>query len=167
MKKCKECKADKDKSEFYGLQGECKECTKKRVRIREENLRKNPEWLKKEHERQREKYHRLNYKEKHNPSPEAKKLAMQKQREKFPEKYKAKSLTSHMKPKIKDNQLHHWSYNLEHAKDIIELSILDHAKIHRFIKYDKNTFMYKDLNGNLLDTKEKHLELIQKILLNF
>ena len=32
MKKCKECNVEKDKSLFYGVQGECKECTKARVK---------------------------------------------------------------------------------------------------------------------------------------
>jgi len=68
---------------------------------------------------------------------------------------------------IKGNELHHWNYNNEFAKDVIELSKSDHEKIHRFIKYDKKTFMYKDLNGALLDTKEKHLELINKVIENF
>jgi hypothetical protein len=33
-KKCKDCGQTKNKSEFYGAQGECKECTKARVRKR-------------------------------------------------------------------------------------------------------------------------------------
>lgn len=33
MKKCKNCKKDKDESRFYGVQGECKECTKSRVKL--------------------------------------------------------------------------------------------------------------------------------------
>lgn len=32
MKVCKDCKEEKDQSLFYGVQGECKECTKLRVR---------------------------------------------------------------------------------------------------------------------------------------
>jgi hypothetical protein len=32
MKNCKDCKIDKDPVLFYGLQNECKECTKKRVK---------------------------------------------------------------------------------------------------------------------------------------
>lgn len=32
MKKCKECGLVKEQSEFYGVQGECKECTKLRVK---------------------------------------------------------------------------------------------------------------------------------------
>jgi len=31
MKKCKDCQAEKPQKDFYGKQGECKECTKKRV----------------------------------------------------------------------------------------------------------------------------------------
>lgn len=72
-----------------------------------------------------------------------------------------------IKPTIKGNELHHWSYTLRHALDVIELSPKDHAKIHRFIKYDQKTFMYKDLNGKLLDTREKHEDLINKVLMNF
>lgn len=31
MKKCKDCKKEKARELFYGVQGECKECTKKRT----------------------------------------------------------------------------------------------------------------------------------------
>ena len=82
---------------------------------------------------------------------------------KYPEKYKAK-IKSKRIPCQKGNQLHHWNYNIEFAKDVIELTPKDHAKIHRFIKYDKKTFMYKDLNGVLLNKKQKHLDLINKVL---
>jgi len=167
MKQCKECKVIKEKNNFYGVQGECKECTKQRIKNREQKLRLNDEWKDKERLRQREKYYRLNYKEKHKPSPESKKIAMDKYIKKYPEKVRAKSLSRKLRPLIKTNQLHHWNYNIEFAKDVIELSIKDHSKIHRFIKYDQKTFMYKDLNGILLDTKEKHIELINKVLENF
>lgn len=167
MKTCKECKVLKDETEFYGQQGECKLCTRIRVKKREEKLRSNPEWHEKEKERHRDKYYRLNYKEKHKPSPEKKKEIIARNKAKYPEKYKAKCLSGHLNPVTKGNELHHWNYNIEFAKDVIELSKSDHAKIHRFIKYDQKTFMYKDLNGILLDTKEKHLELINKVILNF
>lgn len=167
MKICKECKIEKESIDFYGLQGECKECTKKRVKIREENLRQNPEWLEKEKQRQREKYYRLQYKEKHKPTSEKKKQIMKRYVEKYPEKQKAKNISQDIKPLVLGNHLHHWNYHIEFAKDVIELSPKDHAKIHRFMKYDKKTFMYKDLNGNLLDTREKHEQLIDKVLENF
>lgn len=167
MKICKDCKVEKQKTDFYGVQGECKSCTKNRVRLREQIILSTPEGLEKERKRHREKYHRLGYLEKHKPTPEQKKKAMQKQRLKDPEKYRAKNLSQRVGVKVKGNHLHHWNYNIEFAKDVIELNPSDHAKIHRFIKYDKKTFMYKDLNGVLLDTKEKHLELIDKVLKTF
>lgn len=167
MKQCKQCELEKLESDFYYGQKKCKECVKLNVREREKNLRQDKDWYEKEKTRHREKYHRLNYKEKHKPSPENKKKVIERYKLKYPEKYSAKCKTSEMKPIIKGNELHHWNYNKEFAKDIIELSKLDHAKIHRFIKYDKKTFMYKDLNGVLLDTKEKHLELINKVIENF
>jgi hypothetical protein len=167
MKICKECKIEKESIDFYGIQGECKECTKKRVKIREENLRQNPEWLEKEKQRHRDKYYRLQYKEKHKPTSEKKKETMERYNNRYPEKRKAKNISQRIAPTIKGNELHHWNYNIEYAKDVIELSPKDHAKIHRFMKYDQKTFMYKDLNGNLLNTREKHEELIDKVLENF
>mgnify|MGYP003501585001 CR=1 FL=1 len=167
MKCCIKCKEEKHESDFYGLQGDCKSCTKERVRKRELLLRENPEWLEKERKRQREKAIRLGYKEKHKPSPEKKKEMMDKYKLKYPEKQSAKNLCWNINPLVVGNHLHHWNYNIEFAKDVIELSPSEHAKIHRFIKYDQKTFVYKDLNGVLLDTKQKHLELISKVLLNF
>ena len=60
------------------------------------------------------------------------------------------------------NHLHHWNYNITFAKDVIELEPKQHATIHRFIRYDQETFMYRDLENNLLDTKEKHLDYISR-----
>jgi len=57
MKQCKECKVVKEKNNFYGVQGECKECTKQRVKLREQNLRLDKDWHEKEKQRHREKYH--------------------------------------------------------------------------------------------------------------
>jgi len=167
MKECKECKTKKEISDFYNGQGECKECTKKRVRLREEKLKQNPDWVEKEKARHRDKYYRLDYKEKHKASPEKQRERTLKYRSMYPEKYKAITVSQRLSPLVSGNELHHWSYNIEHAKDVIELNPKDHAKIHRFIKYDQKTFMYKDLNGNLLETREKHQELIDKVLKNF
>lgn len=164
MKQCKECKVVKEKNDFYGLQGECKQCTKKRVKLREQEKRKDSEWLIQEQKRHREKYHRLNYKEKYRPSSEDKKQTMKKYKEKYPEKLIAQNISQRMSRETKGNHLHHWNYNIEFVKDVIELSVKDHFKIHRFIKYDSKNFIYLDINGNPLDTKEKHILFINKIL---
>lgn len=45
MKVCKDCGKEKDNSDFYGKQGECKECTKARVRkYRAENIERVREY---------------------------------------------------------------------------------------------------------------------------
>ena len=45
MKKCKECKEIKEDDCFYGVQGECKECTKIRIKkYRRENVGKDREY---------------------------------------------------------------------------------------------------------------------------
>jgi len=87
MKNCIICKAIKPLDEFYkhkkmtdGHLNKCKECTKSQSKERENKLRLNPDWVEKEKERAREKYHRLNYREKHKPSPESKKKAVDRYR---------------------------------------------------------------------------------------
>ena len=92
---------------------------------------------------------------------------MNKYFEKYPEKKKSHNKCSKIFPKTKGNVLHHWSYNEEHSKDIIELTKEQHYLIHRFLCYDKLTFMYKIKDTDiLLNTKELHLEFINKILSN-
>lgn len=77
MKKCKYCEKIKPQTDYYGIQGECKSCTKKRV---QQNYRKNIE-------------HYINYEKQREQNPErkAKKLEYQRRsRAKFPGKYKAR-----------------------------------------------------------------------------
>lgn len=77
MKKCKDCGKNKKESDYYGIQNECKECTKKRVRI---NYRKNIE-------------HYTAYEKERFQKPERKHKALQYQknrRAKYPGKNKAR-----------------------------------------------------------------------------
>lgn len=174
MKICFKCNVEKPLTEYYkhkamsdGYLGKCKVCTKSDTKKRTDVLLKNPQWHEKEKQRHREKYYRLQYKDKHKPDPEDKKKAMDRYNKKFPEKQKCKSLMGKLKPKTKGNHLHHWSYNTEHAKDVIELTISEHNKVHRFLKYDQSEFMYRCKNNKLLDSRQKHLAYIGFIILYF
>jgi hypothetical protein len=160
MKKCKECKKVKDEFEFYGVQGECKECTKKRVRLRESSLRKNPDWVEKERARAIEKYVRL-YRKSLKPYPVYKNGIISYE-DKFPEKIAAKNLSQHIRT-TNGEQKHHWSYCEEHYKDVIFLSHKDHVKLHKYLYYDQKKKKYRTLAGKLLNTKEKHLNYFEQI----
>lgn len=170
-KKCFICNLEKPLSEYYkhkqmadGHLGKCKECTKSQSDVREKNLRKDSEWVEKEKKRAREKYHRLYSDGRHYPSTEDKRETMKRYKEKYPEKTKAKNASYRLPKLSKENHLHHWSYNKEHYKDVIELTHTEHFKLHRYLIYDQERMMYRRIDNNvLLDTRESHENYIKEI----
>lgn len=164
MKKtCTKCGQDKGISEFYkhklakdGLQSNCIDCVKSHAKKRQEEINNSPERKEQEKKRHREKYYRLGYKEKHKPTSEQKKKAMFNYSSKYPEKISAKNRCSIKAGKGKN--VHHWSYNQQHWNDVFILSISEHNKLHRYLRYDQESMMYLTLQGRLLDTKESHAE---------
>lgn len=145
-----------------GHLNKCKTCNKIDADVNyKKRLESEPLFRESEKKRAREKYFRLGYKDVYKQSPDKQTQNCRNDRAKFPEKYKARTACNRMKL---ENGLHchHWSYQVAHHKDIIPMSILDHAKLHRYIVYDPERFMYRVAEtGLLLDTRDDHEKYIE------
>lgn len=158
-KQCFKCNVVKPLTEFYkhpkmpdGHVNKCKTCNLKDVKGNYIVNKNNPNFIEKERKRGRQKYHRL-----YVGTGKAKPRNNIKYHEKYPEKRIVTDKCQHMKKPFDGAEKHHWSYNIEHAKDVIWLSKKHHMKAHRFIIYDQERFMYRRFDNNvLLDTKESH-----------
>lgn len=158
---CFKCQKIKPLNQFYkhkkmsdGHLGKCIDCAKNDVMIRTLMLRDNPEWIKKERERAREKYHRLGYKNRRIVT-EA--------------KYPWKALSqfkglAKKHPLGKGLEHHHWNYSLNYVEDFIVLTTFEHKRLHAQMKIDIKRKIFKTKDGKWLDTKRKHINYIKKVL---
>jgi hypothetical protein len=159
MKKCSNCGLAKPLDQFYQAQKSkdgraynCKDCH----RAHYQKLREDPDWVEKERARCREKGH------KYKPTKEKARVYLSRYYEKFPEKKAVERLKERTaRPGF---NYHHWSYQLEHKDDVIELTVQKHRAAHTFLKYDKGAQMYRTLNGDLLDTRQKHEQYLCEVL---
>jgi hypothetical protein len=60
-------------------------------------------------------------------------------------------------PKKEGTHNHHWSYRKEHYKDIINVDIPTHNKIHVITIYDQERQLYRTISGILLDSRESYI----------
>jgi len=171
MKKCKKCGVTKSLEDYYrangmkdGLASECKSCVKIKERNRVSILRNDIVWLEKERLRCRNKQRKS---PKYIRDPEKLRAKYLSYNAAYPEKQLSRNATRNMIVEC-GCQNHHWSYNEEHYRDIISLTVRDHNKAHRYMVYDQERFMYRRSTDNvLLDTKEVHQDWINHILENF
>lgn len=169
MKICNTCFTEKKLYEFHKNSKTkdlraytCKACMNIRSKNTYQNIKNNPLLSENERIRHNEKYLRL-YKKSFKPLKE---FGIENKRYNYAHNYPEKILIAGKCRNLKKTagfNNHHWSYNIQHAKDIIVLSIPDHKLIHKYLIYDQEYFMYRKLSGELLDTKELHIEYLKSL----
>lgn len=166
---CSKCDEKKSLKEFFkhpemanGFLNKCKKCIKDEKHKYYLEKSKDPAWIENERKRCRDKYYRLGYKNKYHPKKN--KINQERYRNKYPEKIKARysAVVKKIQCPVRHHR-HHWSYNKIHWGDVIILTIKEHRLLHRHMIYDQTKLMYRNAQGILLETKESHLKLLNKI----
>lgn len=143
-----------------GHLNKCKTCTKMHSKNRTDKKRNDPAWIESEKVRGRDKYHRL-YKG-NTPNPEVRKRALQKYKASNPEKIKASNASENLHCP-ENHHKHHWSYNEAHWLDVIIIPTELHYRLHRNLVYSPADKMYSTKNGELLNSREKHVAFMATV----
>jgi hypothetical protein len=144
-----------------GHLNKCKDCAKKDSNATREKIYTDPVLLEK-YRSQKRKY----LKGEVSKTPKPKKERNYNEKISFGLMYPEKKKASSAVQKIKDFpgfEKHHWSYLEQHRKDIIIISKEEHYKAHIHMIYDQERMQYRKLNGELLYSKDAHLEYLRLI----
>lgn len=151
-KVCFKCNIEKPLSCFYkhkqmsdGHLNKCKDCAKNDVHIDYAKKVENKEFVEKERERGRLKYAKFKYKSINNHK----------------ENKKCSLLFRNLGIDLHNKEIHHWNYNFKN--DIFLLNPRAHKLVHKYLKFDNESNMFKTNDGVLIDNKNSHFELIVKI----
>jgi hypothetical protein len=158
---CFKCGIEKELSEFYehlkmsdGHLNKCKKCVRSYSKIQHETNSTNPEWIKSERIRQREKYYRLEYKKKQ----------IERDRNKpWKQKSKYKNLNRNLRSLgilEKGETVHHWNYEENNLQDVFLMSLNTHKKIHKYLTLNGKIFNF---NGIPLSNKNRHFLALMDI----
>lgn len=155
---CFKCSTLKDLSEYYkhkemkdGHLNKCKSCTKLDAIKVYKNITSTEGGIEKERIRHKEKYKRLNYKEKQKIWDENKP---------WKNSSKYKNLNRNLKLQ-KGLEIHHWNYNDEYLEDYFILSIKEHKKLHSNLIFDFETRTFFTKDNLILNTRELHKNFIE------
>lgn len=164
MKTCKRCKLDYEVTFFNKERAICKKCLSDDGKKYIEKKKLELGWVEKQRIRSSEKYYRIPQKKK---TSEQRKQSTKNLNTKFPEKVIARGIFRNIARRFvksdKLNQLHHWSYLSENAKQFFEISKSAHGFLHRHLIYDTVLFCYKTKKGILLNTDTKHEDFINEL----
>ena len=152
-KKCFKCGRVLPIEEFYkhpqmadGHLNKCKECAKKDVKDNYKKLIQEEWYVEKQRERGREKYRRLNYRNKKTAHPE----------NRCTRKFLQSKGVS-----VDGYEVHHWNYHRKN--DVFLLGRREHKYVHNYLEFDLENQLFR-YNGELLDTKDKHRRVIIELL---
>lgn len=157
---CFKCGRELPLSEFYkhsqmadGHLNKCKECTKNDVKRNYEEKSQDEDWMEKERARGREKYKRLNYKDKP--------FTHKTKRNVNPIEGETAAALRRKGYSTSGKEAHHWNYN--QPKSVFLLSRKAHHKIHQWliVNYD-DKFCYTT-DGEKLDTIEKATDYFKSV----
>lgn len=159
-KRCFKCGKVKPLSEFYkhtkmsdGHLNKCKECTKNDTIKNYNKKSKDESWVEKERERNREKYHRLSYKNNPSNNKTSRELNI------------GRSTNRNLRAKgidVGKKEAHHWNYNKPNS--VILLSRKAHKRIHRNIIVSREDKFCYTLDGRCLNTEENTLQYYAEVL---